>query len=288
VIGTAYFAYVARLMSEMASAVGKDEEAKKYDELSGRIRDAFIREFVAEDGSVKESSQTGYALAFTMDLLPDDKREAAAERFVEEIEAKNWHLATGFIGTPRLLPGLTAAGRNDVAWRLFMNETFPSWLFQVKLGATTMWERWDGWTPDKGFQDAGMNSFNHYAFGSVGEWIYGTAAGIDSDGPGFRRIIIRPRPGEGLDSMNARYDSINGRIISSWKIEGDRITLSVTIPPNTTARVYVPTSDPDSVTEGGKPAAQAEGVKGLPEEAGAAVLEIGSGSYEFNARAPRR
>ena len=159
-----------------------------------------------------------------------------------------------------------------------MNETYPSWLFQVKLGATTMWERWDGWTPEKGFQDAGMNSFNHYAFGSVGEWIYGTAAGIGSDGPGFRKIIIRPQPGPGLDWVNARYDSINGRIVSEWRIEGDRLTLRVQIPPNTTAKVYVPTPDAESVTEGGKSAAQAEGVKRLAGEEGAAVFEIGSGT----------
>lgn len=286
VIGTAYFAHVARLMSEMAAAIGKNEDARKYEELSRNVREAFIREFVADDGSIKESSQTGYALAFTMDLLPERARDAAAQRFVDEIAAKDWHLATGFIGTPRLLPALTAAGQNDVAYRLLLNETYPSWLFQVKLGATTMWERWDGWTPEKGFQDPGMNSFNHYAFGSVGEWLYATAAGIESDGPGFRKIIIRPRPGPGLTWVNSRYDSINGRIVSEWKIEGDRLLMRVQIPLNTTARVHVPTSDPAGVSEGGKPAGQAEGVKRLASEAGAEVFEIGAGTYEFAADKP--
>ncbi|MEO6434542.1 MAG: family 78 glycoside hydrolase catalytic domain, partial [Tepidisphaeraceae bacterium] len=164
VIGTAYYAYVTGLMSEMAAAIRKDDDAQKYRSLSEKVRAAFIKNFVNEDGSIKESGQTGYALAFTMDLLPAEKKEAAAEHFVRAIENKSWHLATGFIGTPRLLPALTRAGRTDVAYKLFLTETYPSWLYQVTLGATTMWERWDGWTPEKGFQDPGMNSFNHYAF----------------------------------------------------------------------------------------------------------------------------
>ena len=241
----------------------------------------FMEKFVGPEGRILESSQTGYALAFTMDLIPEEKRQEAAQQFVEEIAARDWHLATGFIGTPRLLPGLTAAGETDVAYRLLLNETFPSWLFQVKLGATTMWERWDGWTPEKGFQDPGMNSFNHYAFGSVGEFIYDTVGGIASDGPGFRRIRIAPIPGPGLTWANVRYDSITGRIVSEWKIENGRITLKVQVPANTTATVQVPTSDPSAVTEGGRAAGEAPGVKPLDAEAGAAVFEVGSGSYEF-------
>jgi alpha-L-rhamnosidase len=149
VIGTAYFRYVTDLMSEMASAIGKTEDAARYHALSQNIRAAFIRHFVNSDGSIKNSGQTGYALAFTMDLLPKDLRTAAATKFVDSIQRKDWHLATGFIGTPRLLPALTDAGRSDVAYRLLLTDTFPSWLYQVKLGATTMWERWDGWTPEK-------------------------------------------------------------------------------------------------------------------------------------------
>jgi alpha-L-rhamnosidase len=284
VIGTAYFAYVTGLMAEMAHATGREDDARSFSELASRIRARFIEEFVNEDGSIEESSQTGYALAFTMDLLPEDKRDEAAERFIEELGAKDWHLATGFIGTPRLLPALTEAGEVDAAYRLLLQETFPSWLFQVKLGATTMWERWDGWTPEKGFQDPGMNSFNHYAFGSVGEWLYDTAAGITSDGPGFRKIIIRPRPGPGLSYVNTRYDSINGRIISNWKIENGKITLNVTIPPNTTATVYVPTAEPHSITDGG----ERMGMKYYQALDGVAVIGIGSGTYEFSAIQPRK
>jgi len=241
VIGTSYFEHVTRLMSEMAGAIGRNEDAKKYAKLADEIRTAFIKAFVTPEGKIKDSSQTGYALAFTMGLLPDDPKiqKLASDAFVEEIKKKDWHLATGFIGTPRLLPALAAAGRDDVAYRLLLTESFPSWLYQVKLGATTMWERWDGWVPERGFQDPGMNSFNHYAFGSVGEFLYRTVGGIDTDGPGFRKLIIRPRPGGGLTYANTRYDSINGTIESSWRIEGNEIKLDVTIPINTTATVFL-------------------------------------------------
>ena len=280
VIGTAYVEHVARLMSEMAAAIGKREDAAAYRRLADDTRAAFIKSFVGDDGRIEASSQTGYALAFTMNLLPDDRRAAAADHFVHEIEAKDWHLATGFIGTPRLLPALTDAGRTDVAYRLLLTDTYPSWLYQVRLGATTMWERWDGWTPEKGFQTPVMNSFNHYAFGSVGQWMYETAAGIETDGPGFRRVTIRPRPGPGLTAASARYDSINGTVESAWRIDGGEITLDVTVPPNVTATVYVPTSDATDVTEGGEPANDAEGVTPLKGE-GQAAFRVGSGTYHF-------
>ncbi len=284
VIGTAYFYYVTRLMSEMSQAIGKEQAASDYAELATKIRDAFMKNFVAEDGSIKESSQTGYALAFTMNLIPEAKRKLAAEKFVAEIEKKNWHLATGFIGTPRLLPALSMAGRNDVAYRLFLTDTFPSWLFQVKLGSTTMWERWDGWTPDKGFQDPAMNSFNHYAFGSVGQWMYRDVAGIDTNSPGFSKIVLRPQPGEGLTYVKAKYDSIRGQIVSAWQKEKDRTIYTFVVPPNTSATAYIPSTDVASMTESGKPVRNADGVKFMWTEEGRAVLKLQSGAYEFTTR----
>ncbi len=283
VIGTAYFSHVAALMAEMAEAIGREDDARRYRQLAQAVREAFIENFVGPDGRIEDSSQTGYALAFTMDLLPPDAREAAAKRFIEEIAAKDWHLATGFIGTPRLLPALTLAGHTDIAYRLFLTHTYPSWLYQVTLGATTMWERWDGWTPEKGFQTPVMNSFNHYAFGSVGEWMYATVAGIESDGPGFRRIVIRPQPGPGLTAASARYHSINGEIVSEWSIDKDGIRMKVRIPPNSTARVHVPTANEAEVTEANAPAAKGDGVKFIRMQGSTAVFEVGSGSYEFHA-----
>jgi alpha-L-rhamnosidase len=245
------------------------------------VKAKFIAEFILPDGGIKESSQTGFALAFAMDLLPEEVKAKATEKFVEEIKKKDWHLATGFVGTSKLLPALTRAGKTDVAYRLLMNQDFPSWLYQVKLGATTMWERWDGWRPDKGFQDAGMNSFNHYAFGAVGEWLFHTSGGIDIGSPGFKTIVIKPQPGGGLTHAKATYDSINGRIVSGWKIEGGKLAMAITIPPNTTATIHVPTTDPNNVTEGGKSAADAQGVRFVEMKNGAAIYEVGSGRYHF-------
>lgn len=273
VIGTSYFEYVTRLMSEMATAIGKPDEAQTYKKLADEIKAVFEKEFVLSDGSIKESSQTGYALAFTMGLIPPDRHQQSAEKFVDEIKKKAWHLATGFIGTPRLLPALTDAGRSDVAYRLLLTETFPSWLFPVKLGATTMWERWDGWHPERGFQDPGMNSFNHYAFGSVGQWLYMTVAGIDPITPGFDRFTIAPVPGGDLTYAKATYNSIHGEIISDWKVEGDTIKLKVVVPINTSAVVQVPTSDPASIKTDANTKPSSPG-----------VYEVGSGTYEFTAR----
>ncbi len=281
VVGTAYYHYVTGLMSEMAGAIGKTDDAKKYEKLSDDIKAAFIKNFVADDGSIKDSSQTGYALAFTMDLIPADKKAAAAEKFVDEIKKKNWHLATGFIGTPRLLPALTDAGRNDIAYKLFLTDTFPSWLYQVKLGSTTMWERWDGWTPDKGFQDPAMNSFNHYAFGSVGQWMYGTIGGISTDGAGFKKIHLHPQPGDGLTFAKTKYESIRGTIASEWKQDSDGMSYQFTVPINKNATVMLAAKDAKAITEAGKPLADSTGVNVRDKKAGIVTLELHSGRYTF-------
>jgi alpha-L-rhamnosidase len=286
VMDTAYYAHLAGLMSEMARAIGREADAAKFAEEQRAVTAAWRREFLKPDGSILESSQTGFALAFTMGLLPDDLKAAAAEKFVADIAGRDWHLATGFIGTPRLLPALHAAGRDDVAYRLLLQESYPSWLFQVKLGATTMWERWDGWTPEQGFQSIGMNSFNHYAFGAVAEYLYRFVGGIDTDGPGFRRIVLAPQPGGGLHEAHASYESINGAIASSWDIQGGKLTLEVHLPPNTSGTVRVPSGNPRVVYEGPNEAAKAPGVQFVRAEPGGAVFRVGSGTYRFMTAAP--
>lgn len=286
VMDTAYHAYLLKIMSEMAGAIGRTEDAARYSQRCDEIKKAFAREFIQPDGTIKDSSQTAYALAFTMDLLPPETREKAADKFVQEIKRFNDHLATGFIGTPRLLPGLSQAGLDKEAYKLLLTDTYPSWLFPVKNGATTMWERWDGWTPDKGFGNIGMNSFNHYAFGAVGEFLYGYVGGIQPASPGYKTIKIRPVIGAGLSFANTSLESPYGRISSAWKTEADGLQLDVTIPPNTTATIHVPTTDAASVTESGKPAAKASHVKFLRQEAGCAVYEVGAGTYQFHAALP--
>jgi alpha-L-rhamnosidase len=287
VIATAYFAYSTRFVAKMAAAIGRTEDAKKYEQLFEQIKQAFNKAYVAQDARIKGDTQTCYCMGLHFDLLPADKREPAARHLVEDLKKRDWHLSTGFVGLSYLLPALTETGNLDIAYRLLTADTFPSWGYSIKNGATTIWERWDGWTQDKGFQDPGMNSFNHYAFGSVGRWLFGTVAGIDTDGPGYKQIRIEPKPGGGFNYAKASYKSIYGEIVSDWKIEDGTFTLGVVIPANTRATVCVPAKDADSVTEGGLPAAKAEGVQFIRMDNGKAVFAVGSGSYRFVSKLPR-
>ncbi len=281
VMDTAYYAYLAGLMTDMSTAIGKTDRAQHYAEIHNAEVKAFAN-FIHPDGSVEGSSQTAFALAFTMDLVPDDLRAAAAGQFVQEIKKFDSHLATGFIGTPRLLPGLHLAGHDDIAYKVLLQDTYPSWLYQVKLGATTMWERWDGWTPERGFQTIGMNSFNHYAFGAVGQYLYSVVGGIQADSPGYKTIRIQPIPGGGLTYAKTSFDSIYGPITCNWKVDGTNFNMDVTIPPNTVATVYVPAHQ-ENVMESGKPAAQSDGLKFAKMDGGSAVYTAGSGTYHFTA-----
>ncbi len=288
VIGTAYYYYTAHLMEGIARALGKTDDVRQFHQLAENIRWTFRQNFIKPDGQIldgkNETGQTFYAVAFGLDLVPDSLKSKVADQFVAQLKQQNDHLATGFLGTPFVLFALQKAGHPELAYKLVLNKTYPSWLQQVLWGSTTMWERWDGWRPDKGFQDPGMNSFNHYWLGCVSEWLFTQAAGIDTDGPGFKRITIRPEivaPNVGFSWVKAAYNSIRGRIASDWKLDNGRFNLEVTVPGNCTATVYVPATSVASVTESGKPATQAKGVKFLRQEGDQAVFEIGSGKYAF-------
>jgi Bacterial alpha-L-rhamnosidase 6 hairpin glycosidase domain/Alpha-L-rhamnosidase N-terminal domain/Bacterial alpha-L-rhamnosidase concanavalin-like domain/Bacterial alpha-L-rhamnosidase C-terminal domain len=283
-IGTAYFAYSAGIVAKAAAVLGNTTDEAKYGELFQSIRKAFIDKYVSDDGKVLGNTQCAYLMALKFDLLPDELRAKAADHLEADIIAKGHHLSTGFVGVSYLLPELTKAGKLETAYRLLHQDTFPSWLFSVKMGATTIWERWDGWTPDKGFQNVGMNSFNHYSLGSCGEWLYGSVAGIgqEPEGAGFKRIVIRPMVGGKLSEASGEFRSIHGLITSAWSTGKDNFTLTTTIPTNTLATVYIPAKDPSSVRESGKPATASEGVKFLRMENGAAVFAVESGRYQFS------
>jgi alpha-L-rhamnosidase len=286
VLSTAYFAHSTELLANMARAIGKEDDAKKYDELFNDIRNAFNKAFVSDDGRIKGNTQTCYLVALAFNLLDDEKQKKAVEYLVDDIRSKANHLSTGFVGVKYLLPTLTKYGHTDLAYELLNQDTFPSWLFSVKQGATTIWERWDGWTPDKGFQDPGMNSFNHYALGSCGQWMFGTIAGIDLDPtqPGYKHLIIHPRPGGGLTECKASYNSIHGLVRTEWHVDTDSYKLKVTVPANTTASVYID-GPQEKITESGKPAEMAEGVKFERPDGQSSVFAVGSGTYEFAAPA---
>ncbi len=282
-IGTAFFAYSARLLSRIAAILGRQRDAARYRRLFERVREAFITRYVTAAGRVAGETQTGYVLALHFDLLPPALRSAAADALARNIRARGMHLATGFVGTPYLPHVLTAAGHLDLAYALLFQRTWPSWLYPVTQGATTIWERWDGWTHDRGFQDPGMNSFNHYAYGAIGEWIYSTVAGIDADPeqPGYRHLILRSRPGGGLTAARAALETMYGRAVSAWRIDDHRFIWEIVVPPNTTATAYVPALEGTPVQESGRPADESEGVTFVQRDEEVVVYRLASGAYTF-------
>jgi alpha-L-rhamnosidase len=225
-------------------------------------------------------------LALQFDLLPEKLRTRAVAELGRNIQSRDHHLSTGFIGTPYINWVLSRMGHLDTAYSLLKQTTWPSWLYSVTQGATTIWERWDGWTHDKGFQDPGMNSFNHYAYGAIGDWMYAVIGGIDLDPkqPGYKHIIMHPQPGGGLTHANAELQSMYGLIRSAWAQENGRFDWRITVPVNTTATVYIPAKDQSSVAENGVPAENATGVTFLRVENGFAVFEVGAGSYSFSSQ----
>ena len=283
-IGTAYWAYDCALMAEITEVLGRPAEAAGYRALRSKIQSAFADAFVAPDGKIASGTQTSYALSLHTGLIPEDLVQAAVGHLVEAIASEGWRLTTGFVGVGYLLPVLSTHGQTSVAYRLLEQEALPSWRYMVEHGATTIWERWDGWTREHGFQSPMMNSLNHYALGAVGEWLYRFMLGIEPapDTAGFGRLVLRPHPGGSLTWARGSYRSVRGLITSEWRLDGDSFVLRVGLPPNVTASVRVPSADPGAVRDGaGRPPAALDV---FPGAAGAreAVFEVGSGSHEFS------
>lgn len=298
-IATAFAAHSAHLLSRIADVLHKKADAKHFLDLFRKFKKDFAQRYVTPAGRVLGDTQTAYVLALAFDLLSEKLRPAAAQRLVLDIEKgrytntwknRNWHLSTGFLGVKDLNFVLTAAARTDVAYRLLLAEDYPSWLFPVKNGATTIWERWDGWTPDKGFQDPGMNSFNHYAYGAIGQWLYQQVAGLDVDdrAPGYQHALIAPHlPPPNSDAakritwVKAALQTAYGKLASAWKVQGKTATLEVTIPANAAATVIIPCAAAKFVRESGEPLAKAPGIKSVVAQAGTLRCTVGSGVYRF-------
>ncbi len=276
VIFISYFARCTRLLSQTAEVLGKGGEADRYRLLFEHIKKAFVTAYVDTQGRVKGHTQTAYVLALASGLLDGEAGKLAARHLIADIESRGWRLSTGFVGTKDLMLVLSAMGRNDVAYRLLQNEVFPSWGFTIRHGATSIWERWDGWTPEKGFQDSGMNSFAHYAFGAVYQWMVENIGGIRSDGPGFRKLVIAPQPGGTLTWAHVKYRSVAGPVSTAWRITDGRMTVNVTIPANTRATIQLPGVGGE-VLESGASAKRTRGLSMLKE----GVFDAASGAYEF-------
>ncbi len=285
VFATAMFAHSTEIVAKMATLIGRQEDAEKYGKLFGDIKAAFNQAYVKPDGRIHGDTQAGYALALNFNLLDEALRPKALEHLIEAIGKYKGHPSTGMLATHRMMLELTRNGRHDEAWRLINLRTVPSWGYMIEMGATTMWERWDGYVKGRGFQDRGMNSFNHWAFGAVGEWVWRELAGINPDDsqPGYKHFVVRPRPCAGLTWVKAEHNSIRGKIVSDWKMGKRQFTLRISVPVGTTATVYVPAKDAASVTENGNLASHSKGVKFRRMEAGNAVFTVQSGHYVFQA-----
>ncbi len=280
---TAFYAWSTSIFAQIADLLGKEADYAVYSDLTGRIKQKFNQEFVKSDGRLKGDTQAGYALALAFDLLPESLQSKAAQHMVTAVEKYDYRISTGFHSTILLMKQLSRWGYHDIAYRLLENRSFPSWLYSIDQGATTIWERWDAWVEGRGFQQSDMNSFNHYAFGAVAEWIYQNILGIrfDENQPAYKHIILKPIPGGSLTWARGSYQSLHGLIAVEWKKVNSSVFVSVTIPANTEATLYLPTTDADSVLESDRPIDQNPRVCRI--EKGKAILQLKSGSYRFKA-----
>jgi alpha-L-rhamnosidase len=278
----AYFAHSTDLLQRTAKVLGKNEDAEKYGRLLEKIKKVFQNEFVTPNARLSSNTQTAYSLALAFGLLPDDMQKRAAQRLADDVDRFK-HITTGFLGASLVCPVLGDYGHFDQAFMLLNRKEYPSWLYPITKGATTIWERWDGLKPDGTFQDVGMNSFNHYAYGAIGDWLYRVVAGLDIDeqNPGYKHIIIQPHPGGGLTYAKARHESSYGPVESGWRLADQKMIVNIEIPPNTTATVRLPKAKLANVKESGKSLENSEAITDIHQDADAAVMRVGSGRYSF-------
>ncbi len=280
-IGTAFFAYVVKLMIEISRVVGQKKQIRIYKILFSKIKKAFNKTFVLKDGQLKDKTQTAYLLAINFNLLSKEKSFRTFQYLIEDLKKRDWHLSTGFIGLRFLLPTLSKFNRDDIAYMLLLDESFPSWGFMIKNGATTMWERWNSYLPDKGVFDPLMNSFNHTSLGVIGEWFYSNIGGINFLKEGFKEITIKPRIGKDVTFANTTYYSIHGKIVSNWKIENQTFKLQVSIPPNTKAFIYIYAKSKKDIKENNIPVTKSSNVKYIKKQEGYYIFKVDSGEYNF-------
>ncbi|OYX80422.1 MAG: alpha-rhamnosidase, partial [Flavobacteriales bacterium 32-34-25] len=286
-ISVVYYAYDALLMASMAKVLDKTADVEKYNQLFQNIKAEFNKRYVIEKGTLNQDTQTAYLYALKLNLFNStEETQIAIDKLLKLLGSNDNKLATGFIGTAILNQTLSEVGESDMAYNLLLQRDNPSWIYSIDQGATTIWERWNSYTIKDGFGDAKMNSFNHYSYGAVVEWMYAYMAGIRTEDAGFRNIIIEPQPDfrktlpkgqECITEVTAQYASINGLIKSHWKIRGENIEYKISIPANTNAKFIVP------IFMNGLPKA-GNGIKSVSKKADKTIVELGSGEYYFNLR----
>lgn len=282
-IAQCFYAHSTQLLINAAKVLDRTDDVASYESLLERVKAAFVKEYLTPSGRLVSSTQTAYVLALNFDMLPEHLRTQAAERLAENVKSYGNHLTTGFLGTPYLCHVLTRFGYLDLAYTLLQQETYPSWLYPVKMGATTIWERWDGIKPDGSFQVPSMNSYNHYAYGAIGDWMYRTMVGLDTyeDGTGYKHSKIQPHIGGNFTQAAASLQTYYGTLSSSWKRMDGSIEIDVEIPANTRSTVIIPAKSVDAVTENGLPVAGNQDIRILANSNGYVSLSLGSGQYHF-------
>ncbi|KAA5824868.1 Bacterial alpha-L-rhamnosidase [Algibacter amylolyticus] len=285
-INTAYFAHSAHLLSKIASILGKTEDEKKYKDLYNAVSNAFENTFFDAGKFIgKKQTQTAYLLAIHFNLLKQETKEKAKKYLLEEIKNADYHLGTGFLGTPILPKVLDDMGEIDLMYKILFKETYPSWFYSINQGATTMWERWNSYSKNDGFNPQSMNSLNHYAYGAVGQWMYERLAGLASLEPGYKKIRIAPVPNtEFLTSASASVKTPYGVSSSSWKIENDTFTLDVVIPPNTSAEVHIPYGNKERLFVNGSMFAKNSNLKLMSSDTSLIKILAEPGTYNFQTK----
>ncbi|MBN9062012.1 MAG: hypothetical protein BGP06_14515 [Rhizobiales bacterium 65-9] len=280
-VATAYWAYIADIMARAARVLKRRQDEARFRALHRDIRAAFQSKFLATDGKLEGDTQTAYLFALEFNLVPGELRDAVSGHLLRVIDEADGHLHTGILGMRHICPALSESGAAEQAYDLLLKESYPSWGFSIRNGATTIWERWDGWTPERGFQSVNMNSLNHYALGAIGEWLYMRVAGIDLEesDPAFRRIRLRPLPTKKIGWCKASYDSHFGRIESEWRCEGDLVDWSVSVPANCTAMVTLPAAARDVRVDGHEIGDRAVAVDASGD---VCAFELGSGEYRVS------
>jgi alpha-L-rhamnosidase len=285
-IAQCFFAHSAQILINTAKVLGKNDDIAVFEAILKKTKDAFLKEYVTGSGRLVSSTQTAYVLALEFDMLPESMRAQAAERLVANIKSYRNHLTTGFLGTPYLCEVLSRFGYVDMAYTLLLQETYPSWLYPVKMGATTIWERWNGIRTDGSFEPASMNSFNHYAYGAIGDWMYREMVGIDTyeDGVGYQHIKIEPHIGGTFTNASASLKTYYGTVSSGWELSTDSVQIVAVIPPNTHATIIVPARSRNEITENGK--ALSDDIKTNPSDnfKTSVRIEVGSGKYHFEVK----
>ncbi len=281
-IAQCFYAYSTQLLINAANALGRKNDAATYSALLQKIKGAFLKEYVTANGRLVSGTQTAYVLALNFDMLPESQRAETAQRLADNVKSYGNHLTTGFLGTPYLCHVLTRFGYDSIAYKLLLQKTYPSWLYPVKMGATTIWERWDGIKPDSSFETPTMNSFNHYSYGAIGDWMYRVVAGIDTyaDAPGYKHVKIQPHLSDSLTYANADLKTYYGTVSSHWKRDKGNLYLDIEIPVNTKATIYIPAVATERVTESNTSLASA-GIKVSEKENNYVIVEVGSGKYHF-------